>query len=100
MVGEPIISIVFFSGMPSDAAGPVAESVTPMLMSAMAMPAAQQRQPEASADFSVLIVSSVRRSVCGQRNQRLISAVTDFSQRARSAPEAEAVAAGSCASGR
>ena len=30
------ISIVFFSGMPSDAAGPVADSVTPMLMSASA----------------------------------------------------------------
>ena len=29
-------SIVFLSGMPSEAAGPVAESVTPMLMSALA----------------------------------------------------------------
>ena len=28
--------MVFFSGMPSDAAGPVAESVTPTLMSAQA----------------------------------------------------------------
>ena len=55
IVGEPIISIVFFSGMPSDAAGPVAESVTPMLMSAMAMPALSSIA-RASTDFSVLIV--------------------------------------------
>ena len=32
-------SKVFFSGMPSDAAGPVADSVTPTLMSACAAPA-------------------------------------------------------------
>jgi len=29
-------AIVFFSGMPSDAAGPVADTVTPILMSANA----------------------------------------------------------------
>ena len=33
-------SNVFFSGMPSEAAGPVADSVTPTLMSACAGPAA------------------------------------------------------------
>ena len=32
-------SKVFFSGMPSDAAGPVADSVTPTLMSAWTAPA-------------------------------------------------------------
>src|SRR5437764_378733 len=32
-------SIVFFSGIPSDAAGPVAESVTPIVISASAVPA-------------------------------------------------------------
>ncbi len=31
---------VFFSGMPSDAAGPVADTVTPTLMSAQALPPA------------------------------------------------------------
>ncbi len=39
-------SIVFFSGMPSDAAGPVADSVTPIVMSAMAdVREARQRAP-------------------------------------------------------
>src|SRR5450631_2352397 len=37
MVGEPSISKVFFSGIPSDAAGPVADRVTPTLISAAAM---------------------------------------------------------------
>jgi hypothetical protein len=40
--------------MPSDAAGPVAESVTPILMSAMAMPALSS-EANASRDFSILI---------------------------------------------
>src|SRR5437764_11794210 len=37
-------SIVFFSGIPSEAAGPVAESVTPIVISASAVPA----QPNAT----------------------------------------------------
>src|SRR6266568_3527760 len=37
--GAPIISKVFFSGIPSEAAGPVADNVTPTLMSAPAGPA-------------------------------------------------------------
>ena len=40
-------SIVFFCGMPSDAAGPVAEMVTPMVTSAAAGPASDQRQRRA-----------------------------------------------------
>ena len=42
-------SNVFFSGMPSDAAGPVADSVTPTLMSACADTATRRRQASAAA---------------------------------------------------
>ncbi len=38
-----IRAIVFFSGMPSEAAGPVAETVTPTLMSAFTSVAAAAR---------------------------------------------------------
>ena len=66
IVGEPIISSVFFSGMPSDAAGPVAESVTPMLMSAMAMPAVSS-VAKATANFSILIIFLPRDTRRGDR---------------------------------
>src|ERR1019366_8194567 len=66
IVGEPIISIVFFSGMPSDAAGPVAESVTPILMSAAAMPALSSAV-KANTDFSALIVLLRKKSALDQR---------------------------------
>ena len=47
-------SIVFFSGMPSDAAGPVAESVTPTLMSARTAPGAATASAAATSDNIVL----------------------------------------------
>src|SRR5450830_492067 len=41
-------AMVFFSGIPSDAAGPVVERVTPTLMSACAIPAALNNANAAS----------------------------------------------------
>ena len=53
MVGEPINSKVFFSGIPNDAAGPVADSVTPTLMSAVASAQKKNAAPAAqrNSDF-------------------------------------------------
>jgi hypothetical protein len=57
IVGVPSISIVFFSGMPSDAAGPVADSVTPTLISAQATPqAAIAASPRARPDFFIVFL--------------------------------------------
>src|SRR5438067_6530418 len=65
------ISIVFFSGMPSDAAGPVADSVTPMLMSALAAQdqPASTASPQAAALIQRDMSSPVQRyaQACGPR---------------------------------
>ena len=46
-----ISAIVFFSGMPSEAAGPVADRLTPTLMSACAAPAASSAAASARIFF-------------------------------------------------
>jgi len=46
-------SNVFFSGIPSDAAGPVAETVTPTLISASAVAATPNENAAASAVTSL-----------------------------------------------
>jgi len=52
---------VFFSGMPNDAAGPVADSVTPTLISAQATPqAASVASPRARPDFLIVFLRSER----------------------------------------
>ena len=61
-------AIVFFSGMPSDAAGPVADSVTPTVMSAIAAPAASAstaatRAWNGSRGFEVIKEVSISRSI-------------------------------------
>src|SRR6516164_4539236 len=67
-------AIVFFSGMPSDAAGPVADSVTPTLMSASAPPAASANAAATRARngkrffMFISIVSTSRLSVGEGRN--------------------------------
>ena len=50
---------VFFSGMPSDAAGPVADTLTPTVMSARAAPAAHRVHSHGQACGSSCVSSSV-----------------------------------------
>jgi hypothetical protein len=58
-----ISAIVFFSGMPSDAAGPVAETVTPTVMSACAMPVSAVAAAKAGGEEGVSCEGTWRVSV-------------------------------------
>src|SRR5690606_1373563 len=61
---------VFFSGMPSDAAGPVAERVTPTLMSASAAGTTAIEQAVASAVASLRGTMVLLQAIVGNRPVR------------------------------
>jgi hypothetical protein len=54
------IATVFFSGMPSDAAGPVADTVTPILICACAVPANVNIAAVATPQMTVLFIEPPR----------------------------------------
>jgi hypothetical protein len=76
---------VFFSGMPSEAAGPVADTLTPMVMSASAAPAAHRVDSNTASlrmRICLLLVIGVR-SVCGRCHDAMppYAAKTNFVKR-------------------